>query len=51
MSVKRFNPDDGSEADPQIVGISINQLEAMKADLQKQINDIDAMIADLNTLE
>jgi len=50
VSIRKFSPDTGEEADPQVVGLTINAITAARENLQKQIDDLDAMMLDLDAL-
>jgi len=51
MSSKKFNPDTGEEAEPEVAGFHIQDLEKIKTGLQKTIADIDVLIEDINVLK
>ena len=50
IAFKKFSPEDGSQLEPEIQAISVDELNKQKADLQAQIKDIDAVLADIKTL-
>jgi len=50
LSIKRFSIDDGSELEPDIQSIDIRALENRKLELEQEIEDIDALILDVQSL-
>lgn len=50
-AVKRFDPETGKALDPQIVPVSVDELNKQKTDLQSQIVDIDATLKDIAALQ
>jgi len=51
MSVAQFDSNTGEAIDPQIVGISLAQLEEQRESRLKDVADIDNMITDLKSLD
>jgi len=51
IAFKRFSPEDGSQLEPEIQAISVDELNKQKEDLQAQIEDIDAVLADIEALK
>ena len=51
VAYKKFDADTGEALEPEIQAVSLDDLNKQKADLQSQIDDIDALIADINELE
>ena len=50
MTIKKFNPNDGSEAEPQFAKVQLKQLEDQKKALQDQITNAEASIVEFNTI-
>jgi len=50
IAFRKFNPENGSELEPEIRAISVDELNKQKADLQAQIQDIDAVLVDIKAL-
>jgi Sec-independent protein translocase protein TatA len=50
IAFKKFNPEDGSQLEPEIQTISVDELNKQKEDLQEQIKDIDAILSDIKAL-
>jgi len=50
IAFQKFSPEDGSQLEPEIQAISVDELNKQKADLQAQIEDIDAVLADIEAL-
>lgn len=50
FAVKRFSPNDGSELDPEIESVSLDDLNQRKADLEAEIQDYNTLIADIGAL-
>ncbi len=51
IAKKQFDPSTGDELDPVVIGVDKKQFEDKKESLLKQIENIDAMIADMEALE
>ena len=51
ISTKKFDSETGEALDPNVEAIDIGELETKKNELQKEIADIDVLIADLKALK
>lgn len=51
FAVKRFNPNDGTELDPEIISINIEELVNKKAELELEVADYTALISDAEKLK
>ena len=50
ISQKKFDPESGEEVEPEVQGFNIKDLEIMKKDLEQNLVDVGAFIADVNNL-
>ena len=48
--LKKFDSETGEEVKPEITAVDIEELTTKKQELQKQITDIDTLVADIKTL-
>ena len=51
FAVKRFNPNDGTELDPEIISIDIEELVNKKTELELEVADYAALISDVEKLK
>ena len=51
IAVKKFDVDTGAPVAPEIAAIDLEKLNEEKAELQKKIADIDAIIIEINKLK
>lgn len=50
MAITRFNPEDGTPAQPEVAAIAIDALRQQKADLESEAANIQVLIDDLTAL-
>ena len=51
VATKRFDPDTGEQLADEVVGVSLKELEDKKADLEKQLVELNAFIAETKLLK
>ena len=51
FAVKRFSSDDGSELDPTIESVNLDNLNQEKVDLEIEVQDYATLIADIGALK
>lgn len=47
---KRWNPENGEAIDPEITSIDVDALHQKKADLEEEIEEIETMLSDIESL-
>lgn len=50
FAFKKFDPETGEQALPEIQAVGLDELNTAKTNLQNQITDIEAVIADIQAL-
>lgn len=51
FAIKRFSRDDGTELDPEIESVNVDDLNEQKAELEMTVHDYETLIADIVALK
>lgn len=50
IAIKKFNPENGDELSPEIIAVDTDELTKRREALEKEITDIDKVLADIKSV-